>query len=221
MAGQHLTGWGLPSLRRAVADQWDYEDPSHRRRQPVASNSTPIEQGLITRRLLSSVLLLFTDEGETGVTSPGRGLGRVNEDPGLPSNQDPPLFLAGVVQRIAGRYVRHQLGCSFCQVYSLAFPPPEGIRKAAEPNTNGRGMGAGWSGDNGPRVYTLQDCPALLGTSWVLHQTFPCPRWIALQGCRAPSTRDMLLYPRPNRRNIYPISDQKGIMYTLFQTKKA
>ena len=23
VAGQHLTGWGLPSLRRAVAGQWD------------------------------------------------------------------------------------------------------------------------------------------------------------------------------------------------------
>lgn len=113
MAGQHLTGWGLPSLRRAVADQWDYNDPSHRRRQPVASNSTPIEQGLITRRLLSSVLLLFTDEGETGVASPGRSLGKVYGDPGLPNNQDPPLFLPDVVQRIAERYVRHQFGCRF------------------------------------------------------------------------------------------------------------
>ena len=67
------------------------------------------------------------------------------------------------------------LAADFCRVYSLAFPPPEGVHKAAEPYTNDRGMGAGWSGDIGPRVYTLQDCPALLGTSGVLHQTFPCP----------------------------------------------
>ena len=80
------------------------------------------------------------------------------------------------------------LAADFCRVYSLAFPPPEGVHKAAEPYTNDRGMDAGWSGDIGPRVYTLQDCPALLGTSGVLHQTFPCPRWIACQGYRGPST---------------------------------
>ena len=27
MAGQHLIGWGLPSLRRAVAVQWDSKVP--------------------------------------------------------------------------------------------------------------------------------------------------------------------------------------------------
>ena len=36
-AEQHLIDWGLPSLRRAVAVQWDYEGPSHRQRWPLAS----------------------------------------------------------------------------------------------------------------------------------------------------------------------------------------
>ena len=71
MAGQHLTGWRLPSLRRAIADQSCPDDPSHRRRQPVASNSTPIERGLITRNycLPCCALTVMRD-------SPGRQTGR-------------------------------------------------------------------------------------------------------------------------------------------------
>ena len=41
VAGQHLTGSGLPSMRRAVADHWDTKIPPDRRRQPVASNHSP------------------------------------------------------------------------------------------------------------------------------------------------------------------------------------
>ena len=33
MAGQHFTGWGLPSFRRAVAVQWDAKIP------PTVGNS--------------------------------------------------------------------------------------------------------------------------------------------------------------------------------------
>ena len=71
-------------------------------------------------------------------------------DLGLPSRQDPPLGLIGVVQRRAEQYVWHQLGCrscwrvvklttnrlrgstpDFCKVYSLAFSSPEDTYKAA------------------------------------------------------------------------------------------
>ena len=48
MAGQHLTGWGLPSLRRAVAGQWDAMIPPTDRRQPQAPELTPISSGLLT-----------------------------------------------------------------------------------------------------------------------------------------------------------------------------
>ena len=41
VAGQHLTGWELPSLRRAVADHCDTKIPPDRRRQPVASYHSP------------------------------------------------------------------------------------------------------------------------------------------------------------------------------------
>ena len=40
--GQHLTDWGLPSLRWAVADQRDCKDLSHYQRQPVVPKAMPI-----------------------------------------------------------------------------------------------------------------------------------------------------------------------------------
>ena len=46
MAYRCLTDWGLPSLRRAVTDQWVTVIPTHRRRQPVAPVSYA---NLITR----------------------------------------------------------------------------------------------------------------------------------------------------------------------------
>ena len=48
MAEQHLTGWGLPSLRRAVAVQWDCNGPSHRRKWPLAPISFANRFGLRT-----------------------------------------------------------------------------------------------------------------------------------------------------------------------------
>ena len=48
VAGQHLTGWGLPSLRRAVAGQWDAMIPPTDRRRPKAPELTPISSGLLT-----------------------------------------------------------------------------------------------------------------------------------------------------------------------------
>ena len=42
-AGSSPYWLGVAQLRRAVADQWSYDDSSHRRRQPVVSISTSIE----------------------------------------------------------------------------------------------------------------------------------------------------------------------------------
>lgn len=56
MAEQHLTGRGLPSLRRAVAVQWDFEGPSHRRRWPLASVTFANQFGLRTGNCSSPVL---------------------------------------------------------------------------------------------------------------------------------------------------------------------
>ena len=85
MASQHLTGWELPSLRRAIADQSYPDDPSHRRRQPVASNSTPIERGLITRNCCLPCCALTVMRDWSG-DSPGR---RYMETFGWPDNMVP------------------------------------------------------------------------------------------------------------------------------------
>ena len=74
------------------------ENPSHRREKPLAPGSTPNEPGLITGRLLLPVLCLRWDS-EAGVTSPDAGLGEWYGDPGVPSRHDPPLGVAGMVQR--------------------------------------------------------------------------------------------------------------------------
>ena len=96
------------------------DDPSHRRRQPVAHGPTPVGLDVWPVTAASRV-------GKTG----------------MPSRQDPPLGLTDVVQRRAEQNIWHQLdyrscwqvimftmnrlrGSSpdFCRVYSLAFPPP-------------------------------------------------------------------------------------------------
>ena len=127
MTGQHLTGRGLPSLRRAVADQWDYDDPSHRRRQPVASELTPIHSDL---ELVTAVSRVGSVAGTAALKCPlqGESLGKVYGDPGLPSRQDPPLGLSDVVQRTAEQYVWHQVGCRSCRnQLALHAGPPSGL----------------------------------------------------------------------------------------------
>ena len=70
MAEQHLIDWGLPSFSAGGSCSMGYEDPSYRRKQPLAPISTPTEIRLITGKLLFSVLCLR--RSEAGVSSPGR-----------------------------------------------------------------------------------------------------------------------------------------------------
>lgn len=114
MAGQHLTDRGLPGLWRAVADQWDYSGPSHRRRQPVASNSTPVEQGLITRNccLPCCALTAWRDWSDL---SRAQAWASVYRDLVLPKRQGPSLCLTDEFQGNAGHYIWSRLGCRSCQ----------------------------------------------------------------------------------------------------------
>ena len=66
---------GLPGLRQAKTDQWEKEDPSHHRRQPVAPELTPIRSGLITRICCLPCCFCRWNSG-TGVSSLGRKPGR-------------------------------------------------------------------------------------------------------------------------------------------------
>ena len=53
-----VVGAGGARLEVGVSYPMGLEDPSHRREQPLAPGSTPNEPGLITSRLLLSVLCL-------------------------------------------------------------------------------------------------------------------------------------------------------------------
>ena len=70
MVGQHLTDWGLPSLRWAVADQLYCEDPFHCQRQPVASEPMPIGLDLKVITAASCAVSAAVNSS-TEVTSPG------------------------------------------------------------------------------------------------------------------------------------------------------
>ena len=68
------------------------------------------------------------DNGVAPMVSQGASLGGVCGDPGLPSRQDPPLGLAGVVQRNAEQYVWHKIGCRSCRSqWALHAGPPSGL----------------------------------------------------------------------------------------------
>lgn len=69
MTGQHLTGWGLPNLRRAIAVQWD-------RRMSPTIESNPWRHAIkpIERRLMTGIccsLCCFHAKSEAGASSPG------------------------------------------------------------------------------------------------------------------------------------------------------
>ena len=53
-----VVGAGGARLEAGISYPMGLEDPSHRREQPLAPGSTPNEPGLITGRLLLSVLCL-------------------------------------------------------------------------------------------------------------------------------------------------------------------
>ena len=104
-AEQHLIDWGLPSLRRAVAVQWDYEGPSHRQRWPLVSVTFANQFWIYNRYLHISrvVPALFS---VTGVSSPVElhSLGRMYGRPAVvqaaslpppPPPPPPPLHAAG------------------------------------------------------------------------------------------------------------------------------
>ncbi len=113
--GGSATYWlGAAQLKAGVSWPVGHNDPSHRRRQPVAPELTPIHSGLITRNCRLPCCVVA---GTAALEWPlqGASLGKVCGDPGMPSRQDPPLGLTYVVQRNAEQYVWHQLGCRSCR----------------------------------------------------------------------------------------------------------
>ncbi len=127
--GESATYWlGAAQLKAGVSWPVGYNDPSHRWRQPIAPEITPIHSGLITRNCRLACCVVA---GTAALEWPlqGASLGRVNGDPGMPSRQDPPLGLTYVVQRNAEQYVWHQLGCRSCreQCMNTGSCPPSGL----------------------------------------------------------------------------------------------
>ena len=70
---------------------------SHRQKRPLASSSTPIEPWLITGNCHSSCCFLHRDAAE--VFSPGRKSGQIYGETVSSKHQNPPLGLAGRIQR--------------------------------------------------------------------------------------------------------------------------
>ena len=71
VSGQHLTGWGMPSLRRAVAVQWDPKTLPTVGSNPWRLAITPINRWLITGNCSSPCCV--DAAGEAGVSSPCYG----------------------------------------------------------------------------------------------------------------------------------------------------
>ena len=166
MAGQDLTCWGLPSLRRAVADQWNTMIPPTLEENPQRPS---LRQ---SRRDLTSPGRVIWRTSAAQTT--GNPLGRTDEvrTHGVTLGAGMAAGASGRKSRVTANRLRGSTP-DFMSDDPLAFPFPKVVFKAAELLSNGRGTDAGCSGrpwNKGLRG--LQGCTALLGTLRVLHQTF-------------------------------------------------
>ena len=110
MTGWHLTGWGLPSLRWAVATQWSREGLSHRWTRPPGApsygNQSELRTGNLPRHVLCWSLATLLECPLQFALRPGR---EGKETPGCPYDSVPlSVSLAGS----KGKEEPKQLGTS-------------------------------------------------------------------------------------------------------------
>lgn len=144
-SGRALLGWGLPSLRWAVAEQWDFDDHFYLRRRPLVLEKTPVIPNLEPVSAIPSLSCRPRRKPWRYIWRYYPNL-RISLPAFQPHRRAPNKsravrLVSGWLQELSGRgrnstpcYLRGSTTDFLSRFTPKFFPSPESIRKEAKPS---------------------------------------------------------------------------------------